>query len=67
MLELCQVRGSLAGGASEEMVTVFNKLRETYRISVDRDQNLDEVSLTKRQRCILFWKFWHMFVLDQSM
>lgn len=46
MVELCQVR-SLSGGASKEMVMAFNKLRETYRISTDRDQNLDEV--TKRQ------------------
>lgn len=42
-MELCQVR-SLAGGASKEMVVAFNKLRETYRISTDRDQNLDEVT-----------------------
>eukprot|EP00752_Nemacystus_decipiens_P014330 g12749.t1 len=42
VVELCQVR-SLAGGASKEMVMAFNKLRETYRVSMDRDQNLDEL------------------------
>lgn len=31
----------------------FNKLRETYRISTDRDQNLDEV--TKRQINTEYW------------
>lgn len=46
MVELCQVK-SLAGGASKEMVLAFNKLRETYRISTDRDQNLDEVTKYK--------------------
>lgn len=52
MVELCQVR-SLAGGASKEMVLAFNKLRETYRIATDRDQNLDEV--TERRH---FWSEW---------
>lgn len=43
MVELCQVKG-LTGAASKEMVLTFNKLRETYRKSTDRDHNLDEVT-----------------------
>lgn len=43
VLELCQVR-SRAGAASKEMVLAFNKLRESYRASTDRDPNLDEVT-----------------------
>lgn len=43
VLELCQVRSSLLGEAPKEMVLAFNKLREAYRISTDRDRNLEEV------------------------
>lgn len=43
VVELCQVRGLSAGAASEEMAMAFNKLREAYKMSTDRDHNLTEV------------------------
>ncbi|CAM9373565.1 unnamed protein product [Pylaiella littoralis] len=43
VVELCQVRGLSAGAASEEMAMAFNKLREAYKMSTDRDHNLTEL------------------------
>lgn len=42
VVELCQVE-SLAGSPSQEMAAAFNKLREVYRASLERDVNLDDV------------------------
>lgn len=42
VVELCQVK-TLAGASSPEMVGAYNKLREVYRPSIDRDTNLEEV------------------------
>ncbi|CAM9291330.1 unnamed protein product [Scytosiphon promiscuus] len=42
VIELCQVK-ALVGSSSAEMVGAFNKLREVYRASIDRDMNLEEL------------------------
>ncbi|CAM9200608.1 unnamed protein product [Ectocarpus sp. 12 AP-2014] len=42
VVELCQVK-SLAGSPSQEMAAAFNKLREVYRASLERDVHLDDL------------------------